>query len=265
MSKKRKSLKRNIESPLWFKDVNGPLDKKNSTDLKVIGAVNAPPKQDEKRTVQGKEVVKGSEYYKLLRRFCNQILLGVMTEAEHKKNVLEFRLHPTILPNYAATQRCNNNRKTSASEALLTGKELLDEVVEILYLDLSLIDIHRTVKSVKHVNRQLSDDAMEVEDEESDDEGDSCKKSGHKRFWLQRIKPHLCLEELDDESADKKDVIDAHKFWDLNVASVYGLFFESSIDLGVEAGFVVEHTPAAKKDKPSRRKARLDILKQLRG
>eukprot|EP01083_Nonionella_stella_P158348 515322_1 len=188
-------------------------------------AVNAPPKQDEKRTVQGKEVVKGSEYYKLLRRFCNQILLGVMTEAEHKKNVLEFRLHPTILPNYAATQRCNNNRKTSASEALLTGKELLDEVVEILYLDLSLIDIHRTVKSVKHVNRQLSDDAMEVEDEESDDEGDSCKKSGHKRFWLQRIKPHLCLEELDDESADKKDVIDAHKFWDLNVASVYGLFF----------------------------------------
>eukprot|EP01083_Nonionella_stella_P080467 221166_1 len=148
---------------------------------------------------------------------------------------------------------------------LLTGKELLDEVVEILYLDLSLIDIHRTVKSVKHVNRQLSDDAMEVEDEESDDEGDSCKKSGHKRFWLQRIKPHLCLEELDDESADKKDVIDAHKFWDLNVASVYGLFFESSIDLGVEAGFVVEHTPAAKKDKPSRRKARLDILKQLRG
>ena len=230
------------------------------------GGVDATNDEVESKIKETSEILfgvqKDSLRYKYLRRYANTIL------AERGKND-NNGFHPLIISNKDVTQKINNNKTVVFKDVQQTGKDAVNEVKTILYVDLFLVDIIDDKQQAAAISEQLmSGGNVNVEaDEVADDSSQVVKKArgGWPSYYLLRKNPCDVYDELSNDE-EKEQWLKNMKFWDLSLANYIGEFWPAT---GQEAraakiGLIPEYLVPTSGKQMSKRELRLQKLKQMR-
>ena len=214
------------------------------------------------------EIKKDSDQYNYLRKFCNLTLL-----ARDKDKTF----HPLLIRNREARQKLANNQTAEFQSVQQSGKDALDSVEKILFVELGLIDVILSDKERKRINEELlsgviNQDAEDLSDKENSfDVVAKARFGGWKRYYILRRNPVVVYDELDGEE-EKAEWLKTMKFWQFELANYItnnwptGDTLQRAVGLGLVPEFCLDlYAANARESVKSSKASRREKLNKLRG